>query len=212
MKRILSLVIGLVFCFSAAIASASTTTPILVSSGNYTSDNGIKGYEKWSTGVTFAWKVTNNGDGTYTYQYDWKTLEKNLSHLNIQVSDTFDEDNALAWSVTPEGYSSYVCAKDINYNFDSNSWKAFKFDSLADHPGEDDNDNFSAYNYTLTLTTNRMPMDGNFYAKDGDGGSIFAYNTQPIAVPNSAVPIPSTILLLGAGLAGLAGFKRKIAK
>ena len=191
MKRILLLVIGLAFCFSAAIASASLTVPL---SGTYTSDSGIRGYNEWSTDVTFAWEVTNNTDGTYTYKYNWTTARKDLSHLNIQVSENFSIADVINWSVAPANVETY----EIGANFDGNTWNAFKFDDLGD-----------SLNYTLTLTTNRVPMDGNFYAKGGAGGEIYAYNTKLIAVPNSAVPIPSTILLLGCGLAGLISFRRK---
>ena len=191
MKRILLLVIGLAFCFSAAIASASLTVPL---SGTYTSDSGIRGYNEWSTDVTFAWEVTNNTDGTYTYKYNWTTARKDLSHLNIQVSENFSIADVINWSVAPANVKTY----EIGANFDGNTWNAFKFDDLGD-----------ALSYTLTLTTNRMPMDGNFYAKDGK--NTYAHNTDgfSIAVPNSAVPIPSAILLLGAGLIGLVGFRRK---
>ena len=191
MKRILSLVIGLAFCFSTAIASASLTVGY---TGTYTSDNGITGYGGWLTDVTFAWGVTNNGDGTYTYKYDWTAAQKDLSHLNIQVSEDFSDSDVIAWSVLPTNGETYK----IGTNFDGNTWNAFKFDDLGD-----------ALSYTLTLTTNRMPMDGNFYAKDGK--NTYAHNTDgfSIAVPNSAVPIPSAILLLGAGLIGLVGFRRK---
>ena len=202
-KRILSLVIGLVFCFSVAIASASLTVPL---SGIYDSgpDGGITGFGDWSgvgidTMVSLEWLATENiSDGTWTYQYIWTAAHKDLSHLNIQVSENFSDSDVINWSVAPANGETY----EIGTNFDGNTWNAFKFDDLGD-----------ALSYTLTLTTNRMPMDGNFYAKDGDGGAIYAYNTKPIAVPNSAVPIPSTILLLGAGLAGLVSFrKKKIAK
>ncbi|MBU4232791.1 MAG: hypothetical protein KKF43_09720 [Proteobacteria bacterium] len=75
--------------------------------------------------------------------------------------------------------------------------------------------------YTFSFDTLRMPIWGDFYAKDGnnDGGN-YAFNkgfgTDPgsdtedfnpwIVVPDSktaVIPIPGTVLLLGSGLVGL---------
>ena len=71
----------------------------------------------------------------------------------------------------------------------------------------------------------RMPMWGDIYAKDGLGGSVNARNlifetdtTDPIddgtnggwvLVPDTVVPIPSAIWLLGPAFIGLVSFRRK---
>lgn len=200
MKRILSFVIGLAFCFSAAIASASTVT--LTGSYNSGVGGGITGFDKWDgldgSGnplVTLDWNASPNiGDGTWTYTYTWTGANRDISHFNIQVSDGFTEANVIFYSAFPGPGNTKV---EIG-TFDNNTWKAFKFDNLGNYLTQ-----------TFSLTSNRMPMDGNFYAKDG--GVTRAHNAEGfyVAVPNSAVPIPSTILLLGAGLAGIVGFRRK---
>ena len=76
---------------------------------------------------------------------------KDLSHLNIQVSENFSIADVIAWSVSPtNGGETY----DIGTNFDGNTWNAFKFDDLGD-----------ALSYTLTLETNRIAYGRQFLRK-----------------------------------------------
>jgi hypothetical protein len=198
MKKILALMIGLTFYFSSVIVCSALTVEL---SGTHYSGNGILGSGEWTSGVEFTWNAVDNRDGTWTYTYGWTAPNRDLSHLNIEVSDNFsseltvsDNPDLVSWSVNPSDGESY----DIGF-FDGNPWKAFKFDNLTD-----------SQNFTLILTTNRMPMDGHFYAEDGDG--TYAYSTEYIAVPNSVVPIPSAVWLLGYGLIGVVGMKRKLGK
>lgn len=190
MKKIIALWIGLTFCFSAAIASASLTVPF---SGTYFSGDGIDGFGEWVSDVRFSWDADNNNDGTWTYTYEWSAPSRDLSHIDIEVSPNFSDANLWSWSVNPSNNESY----DIGY-FDGNVWKAFKFDNLGE-----------STSYTLTLTVNRIPMDGNFYAKDGT--ETYAHNSENfyIAVPNSVVPIPSALWLFVSGLIGVVGIRRK---
>jgi hypothetical protein len=80
----------------------------------------------------------------------------------------------------------------------------------------------------ITIITDRAPMWGDFYAKDGEysGQKQYAYNSMfgsdtnaPIGngnnggwvlVPDTTVvPIPSAVWLLSSGLIGLVGLRRK---
>ena len=51
---------------------------------------------------------------------------------------------------------------------------------------------------------------GNFYAADGGAGSI--YGNAAISQGSYSIPIPSAILLLGTGLIGIFGIRRKFKK
>jgi hypothetical protein len=70
-------------------------------------------------------------------------------------------------------------------------------------------------NAVITFDSTRAPMWGNFYVKDGKdkGVDVTAWNKgdYKIGVPDTATaPIPSTILLVGAGgLLLLAGQRKR---
>jgi hypothetical protein len=71
--------------------------------------------------------------------------------------------------------------------------------------------------FNMTLLSDRAPMEGDFYAQGGNDS--YAYNSgygeldgANILVPDTMphpVPEPGTMLLLGSGLIGIAGWGRK---
>lgn len=81
---------------------------------------------------------------------------------------------------------------------------------------------------TYIIYSNRLPMWGDLYASgfSATGGEVYAYNfgfgNEPtptdspyknwIPVPNTVIPEPATILLIGTGLVGLVGFRKKLKK
>ncbi len=83
-----------------------------------------------------------------------------------------------------------------------------------------ENNSGSMISYTITLVSDRPPMAGNFYARDGkEGGDpVYAWsgtstgfgNNIPIPDPpaDSAAPEPLTLLLYGVGFAGAALYRR----
>jgi hypothetical protein len=209
MKKFFTLMLGLTFCFSAAIAFAAPYDFTVGDEGTLSTDAGsITGVGAWAVnGVSLSWDVENNQNGTYTYTYVWTAPinSRDLSHLTIQVSDDFSEANVIDWSVAYPDFPSGSGDETFDIgNLDGIPW-AFKFDDLGE-----------STTYTLSLTTNRMPMDGNFYAMDGTGTNakntlIDEFNYY-IAVPDTFVPIPSALWLLGSGVLGLVFVRRKFKK
>lgn len=197
--------------FSVLVAGNSWATY----TGSITGGDGLFGTDGWSTAV-LDWEVSSDND-IWTYNYTFTVADKAISHLLFEVSDTFTADNILAG--TTEGYQLDVYDSSNGNPGMPGSITGLKWDVSGDFLSE-----------SITIVTDRPPMWGDFYAKDGkdSGDWVFAYNTElgtdtfaPIGdgnaggwalVPDTGsapVPEPGTMLLLGAGLIGLAGVSRK---
>ena len=72
-----------------------------------------------------------------------------------------------------------------------------------------------SFSMSIEILTSKVPMEGDFYAKDGNagGGTNFFWADDVIPVPNtSEVTIPGAIFLLGSGLIGFVGMRNRFNK
>ena len=173
---------------------------------------GITAGGAWATGnPTITWNISIEDSGQYAgwvkYSYTWNVTDGgNLSHIIFEISDNED-------TVAADFSSGLVDYYDLNNSNPDmpTGFRGIKFDS----PGT-----------AITFYSKHLPMWGDFYAKDGKVGGTWntAWNngigTDPtgdpftnwIPVPDTkTVPIPSAAWLLGAGLVGLVGIRRRFA-
>jgi len=147
---------------------------------------GLFATRQWNGGsaadpnASLSWLVDDTSNpGFWTYAYSWATDAKALSHIIIEVSDTFTVAGNIKTGTT-SGYSLDTYANTSNGNGNGNS------NSNPMLPGSLYGLKWGGSGTTLSLTivTDRMPMWGNVYAKDGVDNpqgagkfDVYAYNT-----------------------------------
>ena len=184
---------------------------------------GIDATDGWDAGgFTISWNITEDA-GKWTYVYTVTGDRKDISHFILEVTDDGQPFNTFPGTDTdidedsPKTYPS----ADSGNPLMPNPIYGVKFDFGPDEPGN------PVFSVDYTIVTNRAPVYGVFYAKDGtdDGDAVVAWSnalncneyetndtltlTDFIVRPNSVVPIPGAVWLLGSGLIGLVGIGRK---
>ncbi len=198
--------IGLALAMTFSAASALPITGSIESG-----DGGMYATGGWDSGnAELSWSVSES-DGRFTYVYHWMTKSKALSHIIFGVSDTFTSGNVLSGTTSGWELGTWSTQGNSNPGIPSPLY-GLKFS------GNDTDE-------TFTIVSDRPPMCGNFYAKDGrDGGQdVYAYNDlfsrEPldcmgsgnyagyVLVPDTKttnrVPEPGTMALFGVGVIGL---------
>jgi hypothetical protein len=220
---VVSLLVVLVFAVPMARAVEIELEDGFLTSGP---GGGITASGGWSGGAfKISWDIDQDSvTKLYTYVYTISDpqsedgrLAKDLSHWILQVSNTFTSNNLKSGSSHADDGSSpqtYTSTSNGNSNPDMpNAIFGYKFDST-----------------TVTIVTDRAPINGNFYAKDGNcnpfscpgfdatvawdtglaGGTSFIRVPDTTTTTTTSVPEPSALLLFGSGLIVVSGISRRI--
>ena len=217
MKKII-LATLILFCCFAVNGWAITFTGTIIGGST------LIGTSPWNTNSSnLSWTVYDNPiTGHWTYEYIFTVPSKDISHVIIEVSGDFTVANIF--SGTTPGYSgpeNYVQDKS-NPGMPAGGMYGLKWDTTN-----------NPLIYSFTIVSDRMPMWGDFYAKNGvdQDGFVYAYNSQFgnnttalidngnaggwVLVPDTGtgiIPEPGTFLLLGTGLLGIAAIRYRRSK
>jgi hypothetical protein len=168
--------------------------------GLYASD------DKWTDPATrLSWNVFQLSNGNYEYDYTFalRSDAKNISHVILQVSSNFTADDMLPGTTSGGLIDTWDHQGQSNLGMPDDLY-GIKWNTGA------------VKSFSWSIVTDRAPMMGNFYAKDGNAqGGTYAYSGtcgsfgNNVVVPDSVVPIPGAVWLLGTGLIGIIGIRRK---
>lgn len=159
------------FCTGTVLFIMAANVGAMLYQGSISPENGMIVNVSWSD-ASLGWNVDDNTNpGYWTYVYTWSSAENDLSHIDIEVSPTFSEGDLHKWFTNPTGFNlestTPKAQNEIGGTIFDLKWEA--------------ETGVNSTNLELTLISNRAPIWGDFYAKDGGGNdiltSIFAYNS-----------------------------------
>ncbi len=164
MKRLWALCV-LVFAF--CVPSVAYAVP-LIGSISSSPGGGLVATGSWGAGgAALSWRVSSVGS-LWQYDYRFEVDRKDISHVLTEVSPTFTVKNIRQGTSPYDGPDLFGNQGGSSPGIPADLW------SLKFTPSSDTTD------FSWTIVSDREPMWGDFYAKDGvdRGVDVYAYNAS----------------------------------
>ncbi len=165
-----------------ALALSIATSQAVIYSGSLSSDGAgtdgtLFGTEQWASGALFSWSASDEEANcpSWYYSYTLTVLGKDISHVTTEVSDEFTLANLLNGINDPgsilTGGSLDVYGPGLHGSSDPDipdRLYGIKVDTTGD-----------TKSISWSFCSNRVPVWGDMYAKDGKtgGNDVYLYNT-----------------------------------
>lgn len=175
MKR-LSLIVTIALMLIACQVFAAGT----LNTGSLASGSGLTGTSNWAANMNISWNVSLlNNVYTYTYVFaDNDTgQKKDISHIILQTSDNFSAANISGLKIN-----------DTNGQYELQTWTTQQGNPNipASVYGLKIEDGPDASTWTVVFQSDKAPMWGNFYAKNGQTNQLdnTVWNTDFLIAPS----------------------------
>ncbi len=180
---------------SMLLASFMASATMLYSGGiDSSSGGGLTATSSWGDGnSSLEYTVEELPNGFFSYLYSWEATKKDLSHLIIEVSQTFTEENIFPGTTSGWELGLWSSAQGASNVGIPGPLYGLKFPGTTGLTGD------------FKIITDRGPKPGSFYAKDGKdpkGGllDVYAFNTSfggantdlSNGVPSGMIVVPDT--------------------
>lgn len=189
--------------------------------------SGLVGTGPWgatspSPGFTISWNIVPQATGFLLYEYTFTWTSKGISHAIIELSnDCMSAASACVW-----GFDPSVNPSDIRWYDPDDPGKSNPNLPAPIYGVKVNFDNLTSNSAVFSFYSDRLPVWGNFYAKDGkdDGVDVTVWNVglanqgsediinfiaRPDTVPQYVIPEPGTMALMGLGLLAIGLWRRK---
>lgn len=201
------------FTFTLCLLAVSLgATPIVYGTGTPLSGSTqLSGFGNWSGNAVLHWSIVPVVGDIWSYSYTFTHEGSDLSHIVLEFTAGCGADPLCITddsTGTADGPRTYEAFQPPNFEQPVDIY-GVKFDFSGGSP------------YTFSFTSDRAPVWGNMYARDGT--NAYAYNAglldqlsgntadfvaRPDGAPNP-IPEPQSLVLIGGGLLILFWSRRK---